>query len=62
MTKEEFKTARLNAGWSARDCAANIGVTVDMVYKYEQGAHPIPQPVVKLMALLAKPCAKVTRS
>lgn len=62
MDKNEFKIARFNAGWSMAECARQIGVTIAMAYKYEQGKHAIPAPIEKLMCLLAKPKVEVTRS
>jgi len=62
MTKEQFKTARLNAGWTLEVCASKLGVSRGTVSKYESGMHPVSATVEKLMILLAVPKVEVTRS
>jgi DNA-binding transcriptional regulator YiaG len=40
MTSEQFKIARLNLGWSKRECAKRFGVHEKTIYRWEEVSAP----------------------
>lgn len=52
MTKEEFKAARLELGLTQTEMGQALGVSLNIVQKWESGDRPIRQVVAMAMELL----------
>ena len=54
MTATQLKTIRAKMGLTQVALAAELAVTPSTVFKWEQGIHPIPPSMAKLIDLIAK--------
>lgn len=53
MTSEQLKTTRAALALTQQQLAAQIGVTVSTIAKWEQGIHPIPPMAERFIRRLA---------
>ena len=53
MTSEQLKTTRAALALTQQQLAAQLGVTVSTVAKWEQGIHPIPPMAERFIRRLA---------
>ena len=53
MTSNELKTLRATLALTQQQLAAQLGVTVSTIAKWEQGIHPIPPMAERFMLRLA---------
>ena len=59
MTSEQLKTTRAALALTQQQLAAQLGVTVSTVAKWEQGIHPIPPMAERFIRRLANPLASM---
>lgn len=53
MTPDDLKTTRATLALTQQQLAAQLGVTVSTVAKWEQGIHPIPPIAERFLRRLA---------
>jgi DNA-binding transcriptional regulator YiaG len=54
MTPQDVKALRLRLGWTQREVAAALNVTVTTVARWEQGARAVTPLAATSLGLLAK--------
>jgi DNA-binding XRE family transcriptional regulator len=52
MENKELRESRERAGWSQARAAQELGVAIQTVQAWEQGRHPIPAWVDRLLPLI----------